>query len=436
MIWEKLLNVGRLKDSSPSWGRSEFERDYDRIIFSDPFRMLKNKTQVIPMPLKDFVHTRLTHSLETACVGRSLGSLVGEILEKEHPDCRPSVLSGIVSAACLAHDIGNPPFGHSGEASISLFYRERLDDLIRNFDLPPLEENERNDLENFEGNAQGFRILTTAGEGLELTYTTLAAFTKYPRGTEQIRENGPKYGFFQAEKEFFFQIAETLGMQSRTSAGSSSESRRWNRHPLAWLVEAADDICYTILDLEDAVRLNILSSEEVVPLLRGVIQREKDFLPSSQEEKRQDIGYLRSKAVSSLVGQVSRRFLDRIDFILEGEQHRPLIRDIPSAPSLKIIRETSQKKLYTHPLVMETEAAGYEVLTGLLEYFCEAVFSENTRIPKRMAALLPAPFHLPRPKDRPYRQFLRINDYISGLTDSGAIALYRKLKGISFPQIS
>ncbi len=453
MNWEKLLSNKLLGDNKSSKikltdGRSQFQRDFDRIVFSPAFRRLQDKTQVFPLPESDFVHTRLTHSLEVSCVGRSLGSLVGEkILTKDKKLAKKytSVHFGeIVAAACLAHDIGNPPFGHSGEDAIAEYFRnnngKQFKDIIA-------DEKKWTDFTRFEGNAQGFRIITklqnpNSGGGLKLTCAALAAFTKYPKESliTQKEKSGKnkskpykKFGFFQSEKKLFAEVAEETGLIKN----GLKNDYWWSRHPLAFLVEAADDICYMIMDLEDGFRLGLLTFQETESLLKPLI---KSKMTSYEGRSRNDkIGYLRAKAINDIVTELADAFVDNEDKILAGKFEPDLVSVISSGQQLEEIKRISKQEIYSFKSVVEREAAGYEVLGGLLDTLINAVNDIYNGNPswksKNLMKLFPGQFldANGKPDDDLYLRLLKITDFVSGMTDSYAVSLYRKIKGISLP---
>jgi dGTPase len=439
--WQKLLSVQRPdeKHSVFTPSRSAFEQDYDRIIFSSPFRMLQDKTQVFPLPKHDFVHTRLTHSLEVASVGRSLGKKVGEVLLQRHTELKqqgliPGDLGSIVSAACLAHDLGNPPFGHSGEDAISEFFKSSPKGLIFK-DL--LDEHEWHDLIQFEGNAQGFRILNkNQYQGLRLTYATLAAFTKYPRGSfisnpDNERKSQKKFGFFQTEKETFTEMAKETGLKI-----VSKTEKIWNRHPLAFLVEAADDICYHIIDLEDGCNTGLVSFEQYKELLVGIIGQKFDsFKLGKILSLREKTGALRAMAIGELIEQSTQLFLDFELDILAGNFDTALTDKIHSHSILQEIIKLSIKKIYKSSSVTETEVAGFEVLDGLLQAYIPAVHNTCKGIgnfrDKTMLRLMPEDIQMVLDEEKNlYKSFRWCLDFISGLTDSHALTLFRRIKGI------
>jgi dGTPase len=444
MIWSQLLNAQRFDGKSPQEGtRSVFEQDYDRIIFSYPFRRLQDKTQVFPLPKEDFVHTRLTHSLEVSSVGRSLGKRVGEELCKRHPELAEIGISasdfgGIVAAAALAHDLGNPPFGHCGESAISDFFQHTETGAALK---QHCSEAEWADLINFEGNAQGFRILNhTRYTGLQLTYATLAAFTKYPCAAHLSQRNKAlasqkKYGFYQSEQALFTRIAEATGLPLHAKAGGPA----WSRHPLAFLVEAADDICYHLIDLEDGCRMGLLTYADALALLEPLLQEQ--FMPEkllkikSQNER---MAVLRAVAIGRLIDQSVALFLDCEEGLLRGDFERALTDEIPAAAALKEIKKVSIERIYRSQPVLETEIAGFEVLGGLLEAFLQAGYSKffdpsaHTARHRSTWLLLPEDFR-PTAPESAYSLAREVLDYVSGLTDSHAVALYRRLVGTSLP---
>ena len=440
MDWITLLS-GKGAPHTGSPDRSAFERDYDRIIFSHPFRRLQDKTQVFPLPEQDFVHTRLTHSLEVSSVGRSLGKKVGEILLQRYPQLEYSQFDfgAIVSAACLTHDLGNPPFGHTGEDAISDFFRSNPQG---QFFQQHVSQHQWQDLVNFEGNAQGFRILNSQNQqGLKLTEATLAAFTKYPRPSlleevESGRRSQKKFGFFQSEQIIFQELAENLGLREL------QPQKAWCRHPLAFLVEAADDICYHIIDLEDGCRLGLVSEAETTELLANILgsKYQADKLKSI-EGKDQRIGLLRAVAIGILIEQCAQIFLDHEQEILSGEFDHALADLIDSKDILKEIIAISLQRLYRSTMVLEIEAAGFEVLGGLLEMYSTAsyhmIFEQDQFSKRELSVIRLLPDTLQNKlqvTDITIYQLLRhILDFVSGLTDRHAITLYRRLKGMALP---
>ncbi len=434
MNWNQLLSSTRLgsKEASNLKERSSFEADYDRIIFSYPFRRLQDKTQVFPLPEQDFVHNRLTHSLEVSSVGRTLGKRAGEkIIEKyKLEDITVNDIGTIVSAAALAHDVGNPPFGHSGEESISSYFQT-------NKSIGWLKENctneEWSDLKNFEGNAQGFRLINQKEQGLTLTYATLGAFTKYPKSSSvaknRQRVSQKKYGYFQTEKVLFKEVATTLGLRS---LGNS-----WTRHPLAFLVEAADDICYHIIDLEDGCTLGLVTLEETIKLLKPIVGNRFDAEKLSEKKfLHEKLGALRALAINELINQSVAVFLANEEAMLKGEFDESITDLLPSAKTLQEIKKISVKKIYRSKIVVEKEVAGYEVLNGLLEILIGSLQGylkgTPTKYHKMVLLTLPDPIQ-EASQQATYSAIRTMLDYISGMTDKHALTLYRKLKGMVLP---
>jgi dGTPase len=452
LYWKLLLTDERLgiekSQSNKKDGRSQFQKDFDRIVFSPAFRRLQDKTQVFPLPESDFVHTRLTHSLEVSVVGRSVGNLVGERILSLHPKLKKEFtqfhFGEIVAAACLAHDIGNPPFGHSGEDAIAEYFKNGNGKI---FKKEIANEKQWNDLVRFEGNAQGFRIITKllnqdVKGGLQLTYSTLSALNKYPkesltdieeRNPEQYKNIYKKFGFFQSEKNIFNLVAEKTGLEKP----NKEEKYLWSRHPLSFLVEAADDICYSIMDLEDSFRLGLLSFNETESLLLPLIHK-KDLTGYKNRDDNEKIGYLRAKAISDLVNDIAEAFAENEKGILNGNFNKEFVTVINKSNSLKKIEKASILKIYRHRSVVEREAAGYEVLGGLLDTFITAYneYSENKLSPKNRAIINLIPkrfFYAEKQNPELYHRLLRIIDFVSGMTDSYAVSIYRKIKGISLP---
>lgn len=442
MNWNSLLSVKRYNQkiefgTQPS--RSAFDQDYDRIIFSHPFRRLQDKTQVHPLPEQDFVHTRLTHSLEVSSVGRSLGKSVGEVILQRQPELAKTFslfdFGGIVAAASLAHDLGNPPFGHAGEDAISDFFREHPDGLKFK---DKVSEAQWEDLVKFEGNAQGFRILNKNQYGLKLTYATLGAFTKYPcpgffKERDKRKRSQKKFGFFQSEKEIFSEISRELGL-------IQTHETSWQRHPLAFLVEAADDICYSIIDLEDGCSLGLVSYADARNLFEGVITKSKSKLGKLDQIKTmpEKIGFLRALAIGDLMQECTALFLDHENEILEGKFDQALADECSSRNGLKEIINISIEKIYRARTVVEIEASGHEILPGLLEEFTKAGSSlldkSKSRKYENLQKLIPEDISnsvLASPSDH-YNMLRNMIDFVSGMTDKHALSLYRKIKGISF----
>jgi dGTPase len=443
MNWNQLLSTKRLgmeewKTSARPEDRTQFQRDYDRIIFSSPFRRMQNKTQVFPLPEHIFVHNRLTHSLEVASVGRSLGNLLSEKVTAEFPE-NPLVseIGTIVSAACLAHDLGNPPFGHSGESAISNFFQNGAGKEFQNRLAPA----EWSDFVRFDGNANALRLLTHQFNGkrpggFALTYPTLASIVKYP--FESPLATKQKFGFFQSEKEDYSKIATELHIPQ-----PESEHLSFQRYPLVFLVEAADDICYQIMDLEDACKLGILSYERVKELFLNFYDftEDKKALKSIEEtlnrvtDKNEQISYLRAGVIGKLIHESMRIFKENYETILVGNFNRSLVGSLQSkkAAAMKLVKEVSFSEVYAHRTVVEIEIAGYKIIGTLLEEFVGAVVNPENKYNQKIQSLLPEQY---RPQsDSLYHKIQSAVDFISGMTDIFALDLYRKIKGISLPGV-
>lgn len=447
MNWEKLLSskrwgnedrfIGNQKES-----RSEFQRDYDRIIFSSPFRRLQNKTQVFPLPGSVFVHNRLTHSLEVASVGRSLGTIFYNKIKDQDAGIDDSCpllceIGNIIASACLAHDLGNPAFGHSGESAISHYFTTGDGRIYQD----QITTGQWEDLIHFEGNANALRILTHqfAGKGtggFALTYATLAAIAKYPcaslAGHNKKNIYTKKYGFFQAEQSGFEKIATEMDLIK-----VQDSPLIYKRHPLVYLVEAADDICYNIIDLEDAHRLKILSYAEVEKLLLPLCRDER--MPARLAEIDDDdakITLMRAKSISTLIGLCSEVFFKAQDSILAGTFNQSLMDAIeePFLSVMKEIEKVSIKKIYNYSSVVQIEVAGYKVMGGLLEEFIPAYLKNESKYHKKLVELIPKQFLTPNTDA--YSKIMSVLDFVSGMTDIYAVELFRKIKGISFPSMS
>lgn len=424
--------------SERSEDRTQFQRDYDRIIFSSPFRRMQNKTQVFPLPQHIFVHNRLTHSLEVASVGRSLGNLLAEKLTSEiHENPLISEIGTIVSTACLAHDMGNPPFGHSGEAAISNFFEKGAG---YEFKLQ-LTEGEWKDFTHFDGNANAFRILTHQFNGkrpggFALTYSTLASIVKYPY--ESVLAKKPKFGFFQSEKEDYKKIANQLEIESKPGITKS-----FCRHPLVYLVEAADDICYQIMDLEDAFKLGILSYAETKDLYLGFYDAESDNRSIGNIEatlkrvtdKNEQISYLRAGVIGKLIYECIGGFTENQKNILAGDFVGSLTGTLKNtqAAAMNTVKEISYSQVYVHRSVVEIEIAGYKIIGTLLEEFVGAIMNPKDMYSKKILSLLPEQYKIQG--DSVYLKIQSIVDFVAGMTDVFALDLYRKIKGISLPGV-
>ena len=416
--------------------RSQFQRDYDRIIFSSPFRRLQNKTQVFPLPGSVFVHNRLTHSLEVASVGRSLGCALAVELEKREELAGLdlfSILGTIVSTACLAHDMGNPPFGHSGEKSISRYFAEGKGAVSKNM----VSANEWNDLTHFEGNANALRILTHQFNGrrrggFALTCATLASLVKYPYGSDAVTDKKFKYGYFVSERDTFEEIAHEQGL-----IRLSENPVRYCRHPLVYLVEAADDITYQVMDVEDAHKLKILSTAETKDILMAFRYGDAKFRSGAETvfstvtDANEQISYLRATLINHLAGKCIAAFMTHYDEIMNGSYTRSLMDSLEgvSRTAMNNCITISVQKIYNHPSVVEVELAGYRILGALLDEFIDAALNPQSLYAKKILALLPEQFTC-LPESSAYIRIQSVLDFVSGMTDLYALELYRKIHGI------
>lgn len=441
MHWNQLLSLKKhgdehirnRKDEKDS--RVGFEVDYDRIIFSNAFRSLQDKTQVIPLSKTDFVHTRLTHSLEVSVVGRSLGRLVGEQVLYKHENLKElgytiNDFGAIVAAACLAHDIGNPPFGHSGEKAIGDFFKNGLGEKYR-LDLEP---KQWQDLIDFEGNANGFNVLTTsrpgAEGGLRISYATLGTFMKYPKESlpkkPTLDVSDKKYGFFQSDKDAFLDVAKELGLIQK-----KGEELRFHRHPLAYVMEAADDICYTIIDFEDGINLGWIPEEHALEFLIKIV---KDNINSSKyaqlQTKAERVSYLRALAIGSLINDVVRVFMDNEEAIMMGEFPFALTEKCTYVAQMKDIITISISNVYESKEVIQKEVIGYQVINTLLEKFTTAVNNQHngemSHFDDLILKMLPEQYHIET--DSLYERLMNICKFVSMLTDGKALELYQSIK--------
>lgn len=440
MHWDKLLSAKRfgLEDrefKNTDEIRSQFQRDYDRIIFSSPFRRLQNKTQVFPLPGSVFVHNRLTHSLEVASVGRSLANKVALELKKREDIKNKEILNelgSIVSAACLAHDMGNPPFGHAGEEAISNYFTDGNGRKIQQ----AVTSEEWNDLTHFEGNANALRLLTHQYSGrrkggFALTYSTLAALIKYPYGTDAGKK---KYGYFQSEKETFLKIARELALKEMNDTLLT-----FARHPLVFLVEAADDICYEIMDIEDAHKLKIIDTQKTFDLLQGFFDSDEDTDFYSQKEEvfkevtdvNEQVAYLRASVINRLINETARVFVLHHDEIMEGEFTHSLINGLEgkTKKAFDICKTLAIKEIYKHRSVVKVELTGFNVLGTLLDEFMTAILNPESDYSKKILSLIPAQFSVEGHNF--YQKAMSVVDFVSGMTDLYAVDLYKDIKGIN-----
>jgi dGTPase len=434
--------------------RTQYERDWDRIIFSSAFRRLQNKTQVFPLPEEVFVHNRLTHSLEVASVGRSLGKIIGKKIAsleqiEQDENARPfyrNSLKNVISSACLAHDLGNPAFGHSGEEAISKYFKKRDTKKVEDIDFKNQFSNEEwRDLTTFEGNANALRVLTLQQKGrnkggFRLTYSTLGSILKYP--CESIASNKKilhrkKYGYFKIDEKVFLDIANELNLVKDDIESGIS----YKRHPFVYLVEAADDISYNIIDFEDAHRLGILTYEEVKNSFLEIIKNNpkddiewiKEQAKSLEEDPNESIAYLRAKSINTLIYNTADVFWENREAILKGDYDKSLIDGIPELKNvMSKIEDISIKKIYNAKNVVQLEIAGFRIMSGLVEDFVtSALTSEDLRDKEqnKILGLLPKQFSFDE-SDTPYVKVMHIIDFIAGMTDLYALKLYRKMRGI------
>ena len=443
MEWEKLLSLKRHGDEfkrkriDQDETRLGFEVDYDRIIFSSEFRSLQDKTQVVPFSQGDFVHTRLTHSLETSVVGRSLGRKVGVEILKKYPYLKNKLgyqsndFGAIVASASLAHDIGNPPFGHSGEKSIGQYFISGPGKKFKDI----LNEKEFQDLCDFEGNANGFKILTQSRPGreggLRLSYATLGTFVKYPKESLPIKPSSnisdKKYGFFQNEKNTYVDIANELGLLK--------DDGGYNRHPLTFLVEAADDICYTIIDFEDGINLGLVQEdyalEYLINLVRDSINTEKYNTLNNTIDR---VSYLRALSINTLINEAVQIFIENEDDILSGNFHVSLLKKSKYKPQISDIIKISVEKIYESKEVIEKEVAGYNIINKLLDTFISSVNryyeGNQTSYDDLILKLLPSTTNLNH--DNLYSRLLEICHYVASLSDRKALNVYNKITGVEY----
>jgi dGTPase len=442
MHWEQLLSLKRSGDTQkrPRAAQDEtrlgFDVDFDRIIFSSAFRSLQDKTQVIPLSETDFVHTRLTHSLEVSVVGRTLGRRVGKVLLERHPNLAAlgytfNDFGAIVAAASVTHDIGNPPFGHSGEKAIGEYFKTGNGAKYKS----QLTAKEYQDLIDFEGNANGFKILTESREGvsggLRLSYATLGAFLKYPK--ESLPKNptkhivDKKYGFFQSEKQAFLEVVEDLGLLKK-----SEEAISFYRHPLAYLVEAADDICYTIIDFEDGINLGLIEEEFA---LEYMIKLVKDTIDSkkyhSLKHKTDRVSYLRALAIGVLINEAVDLFLANEAAILAGTFEKSLLEKCAYEAQINDIIKISIAKIYKSTEVVEKEVAGYRIIADLLDVFVTALNKKFDGNPSNFDSLVLnlLPEEYKTETVNLYDRILQVCSYVSRISDTYAIRMHKKLTG-------
>lgn len=459
--WNKLISSKRLGTNAPNLqadARNEFERDVDRIIFSSAFRRLQDKTQVFPIPKSDFIHSRLTHSIEVASVGRSLGKLIGKFILDKEGDIKDAhtnelitteTFSNIIAAACMCHDIGNPPFGHSGEDAFRHYFENYKFNSSKKL-FVKLNDSQKDDFFRFEGNAEGFRILTNDHPsgllgGLKMTYTTLAAFSKYTceGGKLELNELGKsvkkrrsnkKVGVFQDEKEIFNEIANELKLLKL-----SDKHVYYCRHPLSFILEAADNISYQIMDLEDGHKLRLISTDEVIELLKPFALNIKndpcqiDDLLSIKDEF-EKVGAFRAKAINSLIYQCFDIFKENYLKIMTGKFDSELTDLIEQKNDFEKLDKIKREKLFSYYKVVAIESSGRHVISGLLELYIDAYMNMKKKYGENIINMLP-PHYRPSLTDSPYVVLLKISSYLSRMTDSFAIDQFRSLTGHKFPDI-
>ncbi len=438
MDWSLLINDKRLgledfHDPNKSRVRTDFRRDFDRLVFSSPFRRLQNKTQVFPLPGSIFVHNRLTHSMEVACVGKSMADEIAIGLRERHTECRPEIfdhIGDIVSAACLAHDLGNPPFGHSGEKAISTFFSEGEGKNLQ----PLLTDREWADLTHFEGNANAFRVLTHQFKGrrrggFAMTYSMIASIVKYPFESRLATKG--KFGFFTSEIDDFIKVADELGMIRQPDPDGAI---RYARHPLVYIVEAADDICYEVMDIEDAHKLKILSTREVIDAFLSYFddaqQQHMTEVMDRVSDPNEKIAYLRSCVVGTLVKNCAATFLEHEDEILAGTMQGPLLHHINELERQGYARcnDLSWEKIYCSGDVVDIELAGNRIITFLLQKLIHAVLNPTLNYSRLLLAKFPDQYDVAAPTL--YGRIQAVLDHVSAMTDVYALDLYRKLNGI------
>lgn len=445
MKWQSLISNKRfgqeLKHAERHDDRSEFKRDYDRLIFSAPFRRLQNKTQVFPLPGSIFVHNRLTHSLEVASVGMSLGMDVSTLLCERHPELRGTLfeqIGTIVSAACLAHDMGNPPFGHSGERAIQTFFTEGAGNYLQS----RLSKRFWDDITHFEGNANAFRLLTHRFNGRRIggfvmTYATLASIVKYPFASSLAGNHG-KFGFFSSEEETYIKVADELEIMKLSLSG---EPIRYARHPLVYLVEAADDICYEIMDIEDAHKLKILSFEETAHLLMGFFDEETQrhikqrIADEGLTDNNEKVVYMRACAVGKLENKCVEAFVANEEEILNGTFEGSLIDHIDETQrqAYKHCSALSYQRIYHSKPVLDVELAGYKIMQTLMETMIEAAVNPERFYSQQLLRRFSSQYDIQSPDLE--TRIMAVIDYISGMTDVYALEIYQKINGISLPII-
>ena len=443
MEWKQLISNKRFgqehKHAERHDDRSEFKRDYDRLIFSSAFRRLQNKTQVFPLPGSIFVHNRLTHSLEVASVGMSIGNDISRRVIQKQPDLKDTLveeIGTIVSAACLAHDLGNPPFGHSGEKAIQTFFSEGPGLKIK----PMVSSEFWDDITHFEGNANAFRILTHRFKGRRqggfvMTYSMLASIVKYPFASSLAGNHG-KFGFFASEAESYRKIADELGIFCKSAPG---EPLKYARHPLVYMVEAADDICYEIMDIEDSHKLKILSFAETEHLLLSFFDEDiqqkirQRIIDEELTDENEKVVYMRASVIGKLENECVAAFLAHEEEILAGTFEGSLIDHISERQkkAYKECEKISYSKIYQSKPVLDIELSGYQIMATLMEVFIEAAVSPSRFYSKQLLRRVSSQYDIEN--ENLEERIMAVLDYISGMTDIYALDIYQKINGISLP---
>lgn len=443
MEWKQLISNKRFgqehKHAERHDDRSEFKRDYDRLIFSSAFRRLQNKTQVFPLPGSIFVHNRLTHSLEVASVGMSIGNDISRHVIRKRPELKDTLveeIGTIVSAACLAHDLGNPPFGHSGEKAIQTFFSEGPGQKIKSM----VSSEFWDDITHFEGNANAFRILTHRFKGRRqggfvMTYSMLASIVKYPFASS-LADNHGKFGFFASEAESYRKIADELGIFCKSAPG---EPLKYARHPLVYMVEAADDICYEIMDIEDSHKLKILSFAETEHLLLSFFDEDiqqkirQRIIDEEMTDENEKVVYMRASVIGKLENECVAAFLAHEEEILAGTFEGSLIDHISERQkkAYKECEKTSFSKIYQSKPVLDIELSGYQIMATLMEVFIEAAVNPSRFYSKQLLRRVSSQYDIEN--ENLEERIMAVLDYISGMTDIYALDIYQKIKGISLP---
>lgn len=443
MEWKQLISNKRFgqehKHAERHDDRSEFKRDYDRLIFSSAFRRLQNKTQVFPLPGSIFVHNRLTHSLEVASVGMSIGNDISRRVIQKRPELKDTLveeIGTIVSAACLAHDLGNPPFGHSGEKAIQTFFSEGPGQKIKSM----VSSEFWDDITHFEGNANAFRILTHRFKGRRqggfvMTYSMLASIVKYPFASSLAGNHG-KFGFFASEADSYRKITDELGIFCKSAP---DEPLKYARHPLVYMVEAADDICYEIMDIEDSHKLKILSFAETEHLLLSFFDEDiqqkirQRIIDEEMTDENEKVVYMRASVIGKLENECVAAFLAHEEEILAGTFEGSLIDHISERQkkAYKECEKISYSKIYQSKPVLDIELSGYKIMATLMEVFIEAAVNPSRFYSKQLLRRVSSQYDIEN--ENLEERIMAVIDYISGMTDIYALDIYQKINGISLP---